>query len=194
MGRSALRSVAAGMLAMATGSMALAQDARAEISDEQVKIIMDYAWAMVPPKFTDPGGGVIITDKKKRPENTVPIDVSRYVIRVAMLTSKAQICELPDDQVAAYRTMMKREKAKGKWTDQQLLFINMVHLFSASYFTGDREIFVNEKDGQREVLLGDKTKAKKPTCTEAEKKKVAEAIKNFVKEEPATTAADPKKK
>jgi hypothetical protein len=73
---------------------------------------------------------------------------------------------------------MKREAAKGKWSDQQLLFINQLHLFTVMTLTG--KVKLVEKDGDKEVILNSDKPEKAPTCTDTEKKKVESQIKSYV--------------
>ena len=42
---------------------------------------------------------------------------------------------------------MRREEAKAKWTDQQMLFINQLHLFTVMTLTG--KVKLVEKDGDK---------------------------------------------
>ena len=69
---------------------------------------------------------------------------------VARLSAYAQVCDSIEEQRANYRTFMKREEAKGKWSDQQLLFINQLHLFTVMTLTGRSPLV--EKDGDKEVI------------------------------------------
>jgi hypothetical protein len=81
----------------------------------------------------------------------VPLDVAREVIRVARLSAYAQLCELPEEQRANFQTFMRREEAKSKWTDQQMLFINQLHLFTVMTLTG--KVALVEKDGDKQVVV-----------------------------------------
>src|SRR4029077_12530644 len=127
---------------------ALAQNK--ELSDKSVLTLMRYAWGMVPEKFTTPLGKTIIVDKAHASESIVPLDVAREVIRVARLSAYAQLCELPEEQRANYQTLMRREEAK-KWSDQQMLFINQLHLFTVMTLTGKVQLI--EKDGDKQVVV-----------------------------------------
>ena len=46
---------------------------------------------------------------------------------------------------------MRREEAKAKWTDQQILFINQLHLFTVMTLTG--KVALVEKDGDKQVIV-----------------------------------------
>ena len=185
----------------ATGASAQGKD----LSDESVKVLMNYAWAMTPVKFTRPDGSIIEVDKAKRDEVVVPLDQARDVIRVARLTAYAQICGLAEEQVANFQTMMAREQAKksdkggDKWTKQQMLYINQLHLFTVMTMTGKLKVVESEGEGAKEVVVQEQMLgAKKPvTCSDTERQKVADQIKQYVQAEPAaagaTKAAETKK-
>lgn len=177
-----------------------------DLSDESVKVLMNYAWAMTPVKFTRPDGTIIEVDKTKRDEVVVPLEQARDVIRVARLTAYAQICGLAEEQVANFQTMMAREQAKksdkggDKWTKQQMLYINQLHLFTVMTMTGKLKVVESEGEGAKEVVVQEHVLgAKKPvTCSDTERQKVADQIKQYVQAEPvapagATKAAETKK-
>ncbi|MEL6216392.1 MAG: hypothetical protein AAFQ99_12040, partial [Pseudomonadota bacterium] len=103
-------------------------NAQQQLREESVRTFMDYAWALTPAKFTTPNGKSIVIDRNKRDEMTVPVDDARKVILVGRLTAHAQMCELGELQVLNYQSLMRRMRASEKWTDQQLVFINQLHL------------------------------------------------------------------
>ena len=158
-----------------------------ELSDKSVLTLMRYAWGMVPEKFTTPLGKTIIVDKTHASESIVPLDVAREVIRVARLSAYAQLCELPEEQRANYQTLMRREESK-KWTDQQMLFINQLHLFTVMTLTGKVQLV--EKDGDKQVVVQDGKPVKTESCSDTEKKKIQAQIMAFVNAN--TPAASPR--
>jgi hypothetical protein len=160
-----------------------------ELSDKSVLTLMQYAWSLVPNKFTSPDGKVIEVDKSKPSEVVVPMETAREAIKVARLSAYAQVCDLIEEQRANYHTFMKREEAKGKWSDQQLLFINQLHLFTVMTLTG--KVKLVEKDGDKEVILNSDKPEKAPTCTDTEKKKVESQIKSYVAANVPPTPAAP---
>ena len=183
MGRGAKAGVALVWAAALIGGSvwpALAQSK--ELSDKSVLTLMRYAWGMVPQKFTTPLGKTIEVDKTKPSESVVPMDTAREVIRAARLSAYAQLCELPEEQRANYQTLMRREEAKSKWTDQQMLFINQLHLFTVMTLTG--KVAVVEKDGDKQVVVQEGKPAKTGTCTDTEKKKIQDQIMAFVTTNP----------
>ena len=179
----------AGVLMAALVGPAFAQNK--ELSDKSVLTLMRYAWGMVPEKFTTPLGKTIIVDKAHASESIVPLDVAREVIRVARLSAYAQLCELPEEQRANYQTLMRREEAKSKWSDQQMLFINQLHLFTVMTLTGKVQLV--EKDGEKQVVVQESKSLKTESCSDTERKKIQDQIMTYVNAAPATppTAAPP---
>jgi hypothetical protein len=160
-----------------------------ELSDKSVKTFMDYAWSLVPAKFTKPDGKTVEIDKKKKEEVLVPIDVAREIIKVGRLSAHAQVCDLPEDQVANYRSLMKRESDKKKWTEQQMIYISQLHLTTVMLLTG--KIKLIEKEGDKEVVV-EEGKSNNQTCTPEQKAKVKDVIAAYVKAgPPITTGAAP---
>src|SRR5215468_9369500 len=184
MGKAANAGVAllcASAVVAALAGPALAQNK--ELSDKSVLTLMRYAWGMVPEKFTTPLGKTIIVDKAHASESIVPLDVAREVIRVARLSAYAQLCELPEEQRANYQTLMRREEAK-KWSDQQMLFINQLHLFTVMTLTGKVQLV--EKDGDKQVVVQEGKPVKTESCTDTERKKIQDQIMTYVNAAPAT--------
>lgn len=157
-----------------------------DLSENSIKTLMDYAWAITPAKFTLPSGKEIIVDLNNRAAAMVPIDVAREIIKVGRLSANAQICDLREEQGANYQTMMAREQAKGTWSDQQMLFMSQLHLLTVMMLTG--KVNVVAKDGEDKAVIVDDKKADAPrpppTCSDTERKKVAEQIKAYLEAEP----------
>ena len=160
-----------------------------ELSDKSVLTLMKYAWSMVPDKFTTPLGKTILVDRSKPSEAIVPMEAAREVIHVARLSAYAQLCELAEEQRANYQTFMRREQAKGKWTDQQLLFINQLHLFTVMTLTGKVQLV--EKDGDKQVVVQEGKPIKTESCSDTEKQKIQAQIMAFVNANPAPAAPAP---
>ena len=175
MGAAALISVSlSGLTAGALTSSAKAAD----LSDQSVTVLMNYAWQILPKKFTLPSGKVIEVDKTKRDAVMIPTDIARDIIKVARLSAHAQICKLNDKQIENYQTMMKRESDKKKWSEQQMLYISQLHLFTVMWLTGNVQIV--DQDGEKKVVVEDR-KDTDQTCTDEQKAKVDEQISAYVK-------------
>ncbi len=165
----------------ATGSVSASAQNK-ELSDKSVQLLMQYAWALTPPKFTAPDGKTIEIDKTKPKDVIVSIDVAREVVRVARLTAYAQLCELLEEQRANYQTLMRREEAKSTWTDQQLLYISQLHLFTVMTLTGKVQIV--EKEGDKQVVVKESKGAKAESCTDTERQRVKTQIVAYINAAP----------
>jgi hypothetical protein len=181
--------VGAGILlatAVAAAGSAPVQAQNKELSDKSVQLLMQYAWALTPPKFTAPDGKIIEVDKTKPKDVIVSIDVARDVVRVARLTAYAQLCELAEEQRANYQTLMRREEAKSTWTDQQLLYISQLHLFTVMTLTGKVQIV--EKEGNKQVVVKETKSSKAESCTDTERQRVKTQIVAYINAAPAPAA------
>lgn len=172
------KSAGATALVMAAVAFTTVPSSAQEMSEKSIAVLMDYAWTLVPAQFSTPDGKVILTDKKKRDDSMVPIDVAKEVISVGRISAHAQVCDLLEDQATNHKAMMKREVDKKKWSDQQLLFINQLHLTTVMLLTG--KVKVVDKEGSKEVII-DKDKAPATTCSEEERARVKEVVTAYIK-------------
>ena len=157
-----------------------------ELSERAVQVLMQYAWALTPPKFTAPDGKTIEVDKTKPKDVIVSLEVGREVIKVARLSAYAQLCDLPEEQRANYQTMMRREQSKATWSDQQMLYISQLHLFTVMTLTG--KVHIVEKDGEKQVVVQD-GKAQTASCNETERERVKAQIITYINDAPPAPAA-----
>ncbi len=169
---------------VATTAVAQAQG---KLSDKSVTTLMDYAWQILPSKFTTPAGKVIEVDKTKKKENIVPMDTGREIIRVAYGSAQAQVCELWEEQQANYDALMRREQLRKTWSDQQLLYITTLHRMTIHAVAG--KLRVEEKGGELKVFL-EPIKPGEGKCTDDQKAKIRESISANLKiEAPEAEAA-----
>lgn len=152
-----------------------------ELSEKSVRTFMEYAWSLVPAQFTKPNGEIVQVDKKKKDEVMVPVDVAREIIRVGRISAHAQVCNLAEDQVANYRSLMKRESDKNKWTEQQMIYINQLHLTTVMLLTG--KIKLVEKQGDKQVVVEER-KSPIQTCSQEQAQQVKQVIAEYVKSGP----------
>lgn len=158
-----------------------------DLSDKSIQLLMQYAWALTPPKFTAPDGKTIEVDKSKPKDVMVSVDVAREVIKVARLSAYAQLCELGEEQRANYQTLMRREIAKSKWTDQQLLYISQLHLFTVMTLTG--KVQVVQDEGSKKVVVQEGKAPKAGSCNDAERNNVKAQIASYINASPAPAGA-----
>ena len=182
--------LAAGLLAVTFATEGLAQTEKAkELSDRTVRVLMEYAWQILPDKFKAPGGKVIEVDKKKREENMIPVDVAREVIRVGYNSGHAQLCELWEEQTANFNTLMRRETAKKKWTDQQILYITTLHRMTIHASTG--KLRIEDKEGEIKVYLEPLVagKDKGADCNDERRKRITANILAYLQIDNSTVAS-----
>ena len=180
MASTTFKSALAGIVACAALASGAEAQAQGKLSDKSVNTLMEYAWQILPAKFTTPEGKVIEVDKSKRDGNIVPGDNGREIIRVGYNSAQAQVCELWDEQQANYDTLMRRELVKKKWTDQQLLYITTLHRMTIHAVAG--KLRVEEKAGELKVFL-EPIKPGETKCSDEQKVKIREAIQAYVAED-----------
>jgi len=83
---------------------------------------------------------------------------------------------------------MRRHEQNKKWTPQQLVYINQLHLTTVMLLTG--RIKLVEKQGDKEVVV-EEEKREAQTCSDEQRQKVKELITAYVKTGPslASTSA-----
>lgn len=177
----------AGAAMMAACVLAIPASAQ-ELSEKATRAFMEYAWSLTPEAFTKPNGETILIDKKKKSEVLVPLNVARDVIRVGRLSAYAQVCELAQEQADNHNSLMRREIASKKWTPQQIVYINQLHLTVVMLLTG--RVKLVEKDGGKDVVIEEGAKQAQ-TCTAEQKQKVKELITAYVKTGPALASTTP---
>ena len=144
-----------------------------ELSERSVKLLMDYAWSILPAKFTTPEGKVIEVDKKKPKEALIPVEPARDVIKAGYQSAQAQLCEMWEEQTINYDAMMRVQRAKNNWSDQQLLYVTTLHRMTIHMAAG--KLNVTKKDNEDVVTLEPITPSK-DTCNDEKRKKVREAV------------------
>jgi hypothetical protein len=170
------------------------------LSDSAVRVLMGYAFSVIPEQQAGPDGKQVKLDKSDPNKFLIPSEDARRIIRAATRSAYAEACELPDLAQANYQALMRSEGAKKTWTEPQLLMVNALYLFSASYFAGNVKI---TDDGQapagapgaanppKDAAPGQETSLvtpKRPQCPPEQKQKVVAAINAYVQSVPAGPA------
>jgi len=175
--------------AFLAGICAVGPASAQDLSEKATRAFMEYAWSLTPEAFTKPNGETIQIDKKKKDAVMIPVDVAREVIRAGRLSAHAQVCELTLEQTENHNSLMRRETMSKKWTPQQLVYINQLHLTVVMLLTG-RVKLVEKGDatkGDKDVVIEEGNKQAQ-TCTAEQKQKVKELITAYVKTGPAGPA------
>jgi len=163
-----------------------------DLSEKATRAFMEYAWSLTPEAFTKPNGETIQIDKTKKDEVMIPLDVAREVIRAGRLSAHAQVCELTQEQADNHNSLMRRETLSKKWTPQQIVYINQLHLTVVMLLTGRVKLVekgddkAGDKD-DKQVVIEEGTKQAQ-TCTAEQKQKVKELITAYVKSGPQSPA------
>lgn len=177
----AMRFVGALVVALCLmGAPAQAQD-DSELSLKTVEVIANFALTTIPSEIKRSDGSVMKIDKSDPSKIIVPLEDARRVIKVARLSAHAQMCELPQLQAQNYMTMMRQERAKDKWTEEQLLYINRLHLFTVMWLSGNVK-FVDKGDGSKEPEIISDPDENKAECTDADREAVQARIESYLKE------------
>jgi hypothetical protein len=172
------------LLTLSVIGMSAAPAAAQDISDKTVGAFMNYAWGLTPARFTKPDGTTVDIDKNDRTKAEVPVDIAREVIRAGRLTAHAQMCELAAEQVYNYQSLMRREDAKKKWSEQQMIYINQLHLTTVMMLTG-KVVLVDQADGKpAQVVVEDVRAENAKSCSDEQRKKVKELVTAYVKTGP----------
>jgi hypothetical protein len=152
-----------------------------ELSLKSVKLITGFALTTIPSEIKQPDGKVIKIDRNNLERILVPLEDARRVILAARNSAHAQMCDLPELQAENYLALMRQEQAKNKWTAEQMLFINRLHLFTVMWLTGNVK-FMDKGDGKKEPqVIAEPDKGEKKTCTPDEKAKVKANIEEYLK-------------
>lgn len=178
--------------AVLAGSLATSTPGAAqELSQKSVEALMDYAWAITPDRFTKPNGQTVIIDRNNRKGVEVPLDTAREVIRVGRLSAHAQVCDLKEEHALNFRTMMAREAIKHKWSEQQFVFMNQLHIVTVMLLTGQLKVVETEEKDGKDVQVSEESVAKKASCSAEQRTKVKDAVTAYVKSGPQLVQSDP---
>ena len=169
------------------------------LSDSAVRVLMTYAFSIIPDEQPGPDGKPVKVDKTDPNVFLIPDEDGRRVIRAATRSAYAEACQLENLALANYQAMMRSEIAKKVWSEQQLLMINALHKFSSSYFSGNAKITEVPDEGGAAAAPGkeqaspgaDLVAPKRPACPPEQKQKVENAINAYVQSAQAPASAPP---
>jgi hypothetical protein len=165
---------------------AAAEPDKTDLSERSVKVITGFALTTIPSEIRAADGSVQKIDKSDVAKIIVPYEDAKHVIKAAWLSAKAQECNMVEVQTENYMKLMRAEQAKNRWSKEQLLFINRLHLFTVMWLTGNVRI-KGRDDGQTEAKpmsdaeIAAASKAKERVCSSEEKEKIKTNIDSFWK-------------
>lgn len=174
----------ASAVALFTAVCAVTPASAQEMKEESIRVLMGYAWAITPDRFTKPNGQTVDIDRKDPKVAEVPMETARDVIRVGRLSAHAQVCDLKEEHVANFRTFMAREAIKKKWSEQQFVFMNQLHMVTVMLLTGQLKVIESEEKDGKDVQVVEESVGKKASCPPEQKAKVREAVTAYLKSGP----------
>ena len=183
------RVVILGVALFAGTATAAETEEKKTIKDSTVKILMNFAFSLMPQVYTGPDGKKITIDKKNPKEVTIPVDDARRIIIVGVRSANAQKCDLKVMQTLNHNAMVKYETVFRNWTSKQKLFINQLHLFTVLYMTGNVKINEGENDGKPKP-----PKEAKYNCSDDEKTQVQKSIDTYLEQVKAEIANELKRR
>jgi hypothetical protein len=125
---------------VAQGKQTAVKTMRGGLSDRLLGEIIEMAFAMVPQTYRHPDGKVVHMDKTNRGSIVTAVDIVRDVAFAALRTAYASACSLSDHAIINHGTLHKRIRESLSLTDQQVIYLNLVHLAVVMYMTGSRTI------------------------------------------------------
>lgn len=173
--------------AMLAASPVLAQGQTKELSDKSVAILMEYAWLILPSQMRVPDRTIKV-DKSQKDKVLVPVETARDVIKAGYMSAQAQLCDMMEAQAANYDALMRFERAKKKWTDQQLLYITTLHRMTIHMAAGKLRVVEKSKDEQLVIL--EAIEPQKSGCTDDKRKEITDKIVAYVKAAPILEKAE----
>src|SRR5262245_27000220 len=169
------------------------------LSDSAVRVLMSYAFSVIPEQQAGPDGKQVKLDKSNPNKFLIPDEDARRIIRAATRSAYADACDLPDLAQANHQALLRSEAARKVWSESQFLMVNALYVFSASYFAGNVKITEGEDatgaagaaNPPKEAAPGPETSLvtpKRPQCPPEQKQKVVAAINAYVQSVPAGPA------
>lgn len=155
-----------------------------DLSPKSVTLITGFALTTIPSEVTTADGKVLKIDKNDTSKLVVPYENAKHVIKVARLSAMAQNCDMPELQTENYLTMLSQERAKKQWTEQQILFINRLHLFTVMWLTGNVKITEGGDGKQEAKVISEDKNAQKKVCTPEEKESLKKEMEAFWNAQP----------
>jgi hypothetical protein len=166
------------------------------LSDSAVRVLMSYAFSVIPDQQAGPDGKPVKRDKSDPNKFLIPDEDARRIIRAATRSAYADACGLPDLAQANHQALLRSEAARKVWSEPQFLMVNALYVFSASYFAGNVKITEGEDttgaagaaNPPKEAAPGPETSLvtpKRPQCPPEQKEKVVAAINAYVQSIPA---------
>lgn len=165
-------------------SVSVAQEKKSDkkISDRTVRVIMGTAFAGIPDELPDAKGDMVKVDRSDPKKFMIPIDDAREIIIKAVLSARADLCDLGDLYREHARSVLLHERARNKWTSSQMTYIDMLHATTGLYMTGSFAVGEEAKkkdspknDRRKDYNCSPDERARVKAAVEADIQKLAQA-------------------
>lgn len=172
----------AAVIGLASAGGAVAQDNKDGISEKTLKTLKTLAWQSLPSKIILADKRVVEINKDDPSQVLIPDADAERIIKAAHLTARAHQCDLQELVIANRDAIMKTEKAKNKWSESQLHFINTLHLYTVQLLVG--KIEVAEEGGKADKKDAPPPKpAATAQCSDSEKNEILAAVEAYEKQD-----------
>lgn len=151
-----------------------------QLSTNSVNLITKFALTTIPTEIKQPDGSVLKIDIDNVEKIVVPVEDARRIIMVARNSAHAQLCDLPELQAENYLALMRLEQAKEKWSKEQMLFINRLHLFTVMWLTGNVQL-LETGEGEKPRVISTPKNTQVRNCSPEDKESVKANIEAFLK-------------
>lgn len=180
------------MIMVALRGAAAAEPDKNDLSDKSVRVLTGFALTTIPSEIVRADGSVVKIDKSDVSKIILPYDDAKRVIKAGRLSALAQECDMAAVQEENYHRLMETEHARNKWSREQMLFINRLHLFTVMWLTGNVKFTekdpkadtkpMSEADVAKAKAEADAAaKARQRVCTAQEKETIKSSIDSFWK-------------
>lgn len=164
-------------LVMSLASPVSAQDTKKKSpSDRTVRVIMGWAFVAVP-ETVKRDGKVVKLNRENPKDFYIPLEDARRIIRVSARSANANLCGMNKLEARNFLKLMSSEKKLNKWTPDQLIFIQQLHIATGLVMTG------SGKAGE-DVKKADDAKddaRDKHKCTDEERARIKASIEDYIK-------------
>ncbi len=113
---------------------------KGSINPKTVKILMGEALTLIPSETKKSDGTVIKFDKSDMSKITVPFEDAERIIKVAYMSAQASRCGMPEVEAENWQLLRNTEIAKKQWNDQQLFYINRLHMLVVMMVNGNYKL------------------------------------------------------
>jgi len=174
-----------GAVVIAVAPLAVSAQEKKEdskLSERTVRVIMGMAFAAIPDQLPKPDGKMVKIDRSDPKKFMIPMDDAREIIVRSVLAGRAELCGLSELKAEHFKRMMKRERARDKWSSYQMIYIDHLAATTETFLTGQQAVGDDAKkkldpkdDAKNKYKCSDEQRAKVKAQLEDDIKQLAQA-------------------